>query len=152
MLPRVLAAALTLSLFAFAPAPFLPKKAAPPDTRGVEGLWEVVERNTPVGKKGGPPGKMFIEIGPGTWAFKYDGAGKWAGRGARYALKVGKEGGLGTFDLRRNADNPAPYGVGIWKFEGEELRIAYRFRGDRPKGFEPATPRSVLMKLKRVKP
>ncbi len=156
---RILAAVASFGLLtAFAPAPFLPKNKAAAPPGQLQGLWEVTARNGAVlgklGKGGfgkGGPTTQTILIEPGKWTFQSQLA-SGTSRQTPYFLKVYPNARPATFDLRRREDDPLPYGKGIYEVNGDELRVAYRFSGDRPAKFDQdGGARVVLFTLRRVK-
>ncbi|MBY0228806.1 MAG: hypothetical protein K2W96_05990 [Gemmataceae bacterium] len=128
---------------AFAPAPFLPRKKP---VAALEGAWvQVAAGGRPVVRAA--RGNLTIVIGGGRWSFDRDnGPG---GKPARTAYFLSHDGT--TFDLRRAASDPKPYGLGIWRIDGDDLRIAYGWSGVRPTAFDASGPNFFNMVLRRAK-
>ena len=137
---RSLALGLALACLGFAPLPFV-RHMKPAAT--LDGTW----RQAAVDGKPVPPGMRnltTIEISGTRWAFQ--GAG-----GRVYSLAVDRSAKPATFDLRNNPADPKPYGQGIWRLEGDELRIAYGWNTERPKDFEPKGANVFYFTLRRLR-
>ncbi|MBY0232565.1 MAG: hypothetical protein K2W96_25070, partial [Gemmataceae bacterium] len=154
MRKRIAFVVLAVLVVGFAPAPFLARKKGPDSSLSPFGLWEVVETSAPAPKgKKAAAARMLTEITAETWTFQTR-RGETMSRSTPYAFKLDQAGDLRTFDLTRRGSVGVPQVLGIYRVEGDELRIAYRFLGDRPMSFDaagagPASTRAVLMRLRR---
>jgi len=150
---HILAAAVLLAaLTAFAaPAPFLARPGGRPSAAALDGLWEITPRGPVLkGKAGLAITNILIE--PGKWTFQSRTPAGEIGKRTPYFLKVDTNARPATFDLRKVEAAPLPYGKGVFALDGDELRVAYRFSGDRPTALDQeGTPRVIRFTLRRVR-
>ena len=137
----------TIGLTAFAPAPFPRPRKASADQ--MEGWWVATEQPVP---KAGAVNKLYVEIGQGKWTFRRETRpGGPLTTAASYFMAVDVKASPATYDLRRTLNDVKPYGMGIFRLSGDEMRIAYSWNGVRPEAMAPA-PGRYFMILRRTSP
>ena len=138
---RISAFALTLVLGASLAAAPVPKELKlRPDAERICGVWTYEFYMNGEAKGGG-----------GRWYFTREklysgGTNTTDALGTEYGIVLRPELSPGQMDIAQNGNIVCS---GIYKFEGEDLFIAYVHTGERPKDFNTAAGRSIL-KLKRA--
>lgn len=132
-----LVAALTLT--AFAPAPFLPKKGPTAEItlESFQGKWRRVRTDVVAGDgslKEDPPGSVtHVRIRGNLWTFLPD---DYAGANLKIAIDASKKPvQLTLYELKKPG---TPYGVGLIRRQGRTVQVLYTWGGEasRPKSWE----------------